>query len=143
MHSLSTLLLKDGRLLVPGGATSGPDLTQASAIAQADIYNATTDTWTPLPSMSQARATHTTTQLADGRVFVCGGARGTLSAPISLDLVQVFQPASSSWTPPLAPLTSTRAAHGAAVTPDGLLVLFGGNGGPQNVSLKSVETIHP
>lgn len=143
VHSLNTLLMQDGRLLVSGGATSGPDLTQATAIAATDAYNAITNTWTQLPAMALPRSGHSVTQLADGRVFACGGAQGTLTAPTSLDLVQVFTPSTNTWSPALTPLSTTRAGHGAAVTPDGMLVLFGGNGGPTNTSLSSIETIHP
>jgi hypothetical protein len=126
LHSLNNLLLKDGRLLVTGGVSSGPDLTAATPITQCELYDAAANAWVPLPSMAQARCGHSVTQLADGRVFACGGMQGTLNAPASIALVQVLDPVAKAWAPPLPPLTTKRAGHGAAVTPDGLLVLFGG-----------------
>ena len=125
-HHDNQVTLADGRVLLTGGVLV-PDLlnaTNAAAIANADLYNPATNTWTP-GAMSQARTTHSATRLADGRVVVCGGAQGLLSAPTVIDAVAIFDPATNAWTD-LAPLTAPRAGHNAALLPDGLLVLVGG-----------------
>ncbi len=141
VHSLNSIVLTDGKLLVTGGATSGPDLTQATAIAKADLYDPIANNWTPLADMRTPRTGHTVTRISNGDVVVIGGASGTMTAPTSLAEVDRFVLASRTWAP-LPNLQTTRAGHGAFVTPDGLLVVFGGSGGPANTTLASIEVIH-
>ena len=88
--------------------------------------------------MPVSRALHSATLLADGRVAVCGGAQGLLTAPVSIDDVHLFNPASNSWTNAPA-LTGPRASHTAQLLPDGTLALFGGQG--TSNTLSSVETL--
>src|SRR6266849_5026988 len=81
----SSSLLEDGRVLVSGGTTSGGGITNS-----AEIYNATTNTWTDVTGgMIEARAGHTATVLSDGRVFIAGGSGsgGTISSS-----VEIFDP---------------------------------------------------
>jgi hypothetical protein len=139
-HTFNTVLLGDGRVLVTGGASSGPDLTQAAPLARAEYYTPAANAWTALPDMAAARATHSATRMPDGTVIVAGGATGTLANPTAIAGVQRFLPASNTWQA-LPDLTTTRAAHAAVVTPDGTLVVLGGNGGPGNQTLRSIETI--
>jgi hypothetical protein len=88
--------------------------------------------------MPNARALHSANRLDDGRVVVCGGAQGTLTAPTSIPNVDVFDPATNGWTP--APnLTGPRASHVGALLPDGMLALFGGQGSSN--TLPTIETL--
>ena len=139
-HGLNTVVLADGRVLVTGGASSGPDLTSAAAIVNAETYNPTTNAWTALPDMPSPIATHTVDVLPNGRVIVAGGASGTLAAPVAVDQVLEFRPATNTFVV-LPNLATTRGAHGSFLLDDGTLALFGGNGGPQNTTLTSVELI--
>jgi N-acetylneuraminic acid mutarotase len=126
-HHYNQVTLADGRVLMTGGINvpSLPtDVGNATPISGAELYNPTTNSWATV-NMSTARAMHTATRLASGRVVVCGGAQGTLSVPSSIDGVEVFNPATNTWSPAPA-LTAPRAGHAAALTPDGTLVLFGG-----------------
>lgn len=141
-HGINTLRLPDGRVLVTGGASSGPDLTQASSVANAAVYNPVTNSWASLPAMATPRAIHTATLTLDGRVVIAGGAGGTLSAPVETASVQVFDPATNSFAT-LGNLVTARAGHTAAVTDDGLIVLFGGQSGGGTTSLNGLETIRP
>jgi N-acetylneuraminic acid mutarotase len=127
-HQDNQLTLADGRVMLSGGVLV-PDLVNAAnaaSIANADLYNPATNTWTGT-TMSRARTAHSAVQLASGRVIVCGGSEGLLSAPTAIDAVASFDPATNAWTD-LAPLTTARAGHAAALLPDGLLVLLGGSG---------------
>ncbi len=125
-HHDSQVTLADGRVLLSGGVLV-PDLVNAAnaaSIDNADIYNPATNTWLAT-TMSQTRTAHSATRLADGRVIVCGGSQGLLSAPTTTDTVASFDPSTNTWTD-LAPLTMPRAGHTAALLPDGLLVILGG-----------------
>lgn len=127
-HHDNQVTLADGRVLMSGGVFV-PSLLGAAnstAIAGADLYDPVAGTWTAT-TMAQSRTTHSATELPDGRVIVCGGAGGLLSAPVGLDAVESFDPAAGTWTT-LSPLSAVRAAHAAVLLPDGLLVLLGGSG---------------
>jgi hypothetical protein len=80
-------VLSDGRVLVAGGVTSGPN---NKFIAQSEIYDPTTGTfmlanskslggsrggymWDAKGKFPAVRMLHTATRLQDGRVLVCGG----------------------------------------------------------------------
>ncbi len=138
-HHYNQVTLLDGRVLMTGGVNV-PSLLGASTaapIAGADVYNPTTNTWATV-NMPTARALHSATRLADGRVVVCGGTQGTLLAPVSIANVEVFNPTSNTWTP--APnLLQPRASHIGEVMPDGTLVLFGGQGAAATVT--AIETL--
>ena len=134
-HHPNQLTLTDGRVLLSGGVLV-PSLLGAAnstAVANADLYDPTTNSWTAT-NMSQSRTTHSVTELANGDVVVCGGAGGLLSAATQLDSVESFDPASNTWTT-VAPLSTPRAAHTALLLPDGLLVLLGGSGSTDGEAL--------
>src|SRR5437867_1645285 len=75
MHNVRRLhtatLLPNGKVLVAGGFTGlfGP----YSATNTAEIYDPATGTWRYTGSLRFARARHTATLLANGRVLVVGG----------------------------------------------------------------------
>lgn len=139
LHHYNQVTLADGRVLMTGGMDVDSLLAvqTAPSIANADVYNPTTNTWATV-NMASARAFHSASRLADGRVVVCGGAQGTLTAPVSIANVDVFNPTTNTWAAAPA-LTGPRAGHNAAITPDGLLLLFGGQGAASTLS--SIETL--
>jgi hypothetical protein len=140
-HHWNQVTLNDGRVLMSGGINA-PDITSlinmtASPLDKAELYNPATNTWL-VANMPIARALHTASLLPNGRVAVCGGAQGTLGTPISIANVHTFNPATNTWA--AAPsLIDARAGHNAALTPDGTLVLFGGQG--TSSTLTTIETI--
>lgn len=138
-HQYNQVTLNDGRVLMTGG-TLVPNLlgaANATPINGAEAYNPTTNTWAQV-NMSTARALHSATKLQDGRVVVCGGAQGTLTTPVSIDAVEVFNPATNSWSP-LPALSGPRAGQGAELLPDGTVILFGGQGASATVN--TIETL--
>lgn len=138
-HQYNQVTLNDSRILMTGGVNV-PNLlgaANAAPISGSEVYNPTTNSWQTV-NMPNARALHSATVLADGRVAACGGAQGTLTTPISVANVDVFNPATNTWS--TAPnLTGARASHTATLMPDGMLILFGGQGA--TTSLGSVETL--
>jgi N-acetylneuraminic acid mutarotase len=138
-HQYNQARLNDGRILMTGGVNV-PSLlgaTNAAPINGAEAYNPATNSWQTV-NMPVSRALHSATVLTDGRVAVCGGAQGLLTAPISIADVHLFNPATNSWSG--APsLNGPRASHVASLLPDGTLALFGGQGA--SATLSTVETI--
>ncbi len=124
-HHDNQVTLADGRVLLSGGVfiLDLASVANAASIANADLYNPATNTWTPT-TMSHARTGHSATRLANGDVIVCGGAEGLLSAAVTLDAVARFVPATNTWTD-LGPMTLARTGHTAAALPDGMLVILG------------------
>jgi N-acetylneuraminic acid mutarotase len=134
-HQDNAITLADGRVLLSGGVLV-PDLlnaTNAASIAGADLYDPATNTW-QATTMSRSRTGHAAVRLPDNRVLVSGGAEGLVSAALTLTAVATFDPATNTWTDQ-APMTVARAGHTAALLPDGMVVLLGGNG-------TSSEAIH-
>lgn len=138
-HHYNQVTLSDGRVLMTGGTFVSDLLNAANATPTqgAEVYNPATNTWTAA-NMQVARALHSANLLPDGRVVVCGGAQGTLTTPFSIADVEVFDPSSNSWQT-LAPLGNPRGSHAAAMTPDGTLLLFGGQG--SSTTTTSIETL--
>lgn len=138
-HQYNQVRLNDGRILMTGGVNV-PSLlgaSNAAPISGAEAYNPATNSWQTV-NMPITRALHTATVLGDGRVAVCGGAQGLLTAPVSINQVHVFNPSNNSWSGAPA-LTGPRASHTARLLPDGTLALFGGQGAASTLS--SVETL--
>ncbi|MCA8977693.1 MAG: hypothetical protein KDC98_23415 [Planctomycetes bacterium] len=134
-HHDSQVTLADGRVLMSGGVLvpSLAGAANATSIRNADIYDPVANSWTAT-MMAADRTTHTATRLANGTVIVCGGAGGLLSAATPLDSVEAFDPTTNTWSA-MAALTGPRAAHMAALMPDGLLVLLGGDGSTDGEAL--------
>ena len=138
-HHYNQVTLADGRVLMTGGINI-PNLlaaTTATPTSAAEAYNPTTNTWQSF-GMANARVLHSATRLPDGRVVVAGGAQGTLLAPVSIDAVDIFNPATNTWSPSTV-LSQPRAGHVAQLLPDGTLVLFGGQGA--TTSIGDIETL--
>jgi plastocyanin len=75
--------LRDGRLLVGGGAPAG-------SLDSTHIFDPTTEAWTKVNDMLRARWYPTLVPLADGRVIAFSGS--------GVSDVEVYDPASGSWT---------------------------------------------
>jgi hypothetical protein len=125
-HQFNQVTLADNRVLLTGGiaVTSLTSAATDGPTARADVYNPATNTWVTT-TMAAARYIHSATRLPDGRVAVCGGSQGSLTAGVSIADAEVFSPSTNTWAS-LAPLTSPRTAHLGVVQTDGLLVLLSG-----------------
>ena len=125
-HSHSASLLADGRVLVAGGATGG---WQGPSMVTTELYDPTSGSWQPGPSLTYPRQRHTATTLADGRVFVTGGIR---PGPIVQDTTEILEPARMRWQV-RAPLSFPRYLHSATLLSSGQLLVLGGYTGSTTV----------
>ncbi len=121
----------DGRLLVIGGMVSGTPLGTVEA------YNPAADTWATLPQMPTARFMATAVNI-NGSIYVSGGAtvRRTGAYPpydptggdvaiVYVDAVEVYDPASNSWTS-VPEMPTARMGLGSAGLVNGQLYAVGG-----------------
>ena len=130
-HAQTTLT--NGKFLVTGGTTAG---IEASALTSCEIYDVTTDTWTPVSDMNEARADHEQILLPNGKVLVIGGrtlASGdylheTLDevGPV-LATCEIYDPDTDIWTK-TGRMSIARIQHKAIALPDGRVLVVGGIG---------------
>jgi hypothetical protein len=114
-------LLRDGRVLVAGGAVG--NFGEYRSLNSAEIYDPRTETWTETASMKQDRVQFPVVLLADGRVLAIGGVarpRGT-----ALLSVEAYDPASGTWSD-VAPMAVRRWNHRAVLLPNEEVLVVGG-----------------
>ena len=108
-------VLPDGTVLMTGGYNG---VTATAWLASTEIYQPSTNTWTPGPSMNAERAYQTATLLPDGQVLVAGGDNGSNA----LASAELYSAGTTSTPPPavagVSP-SSGPAAGGTAVTVSG------------------------
>jgi hypothetical protein len=117
--------LPDGRVLVVGGwtRTSGGEVIHSSA----ELWDPATGSFAPAGSLAEARARHTATLLADGRVLVVGGA-GTTDGGVAIrSAAEIWDPDSVSfaWA---GSLHEGRFDHTATLLADDSVLVVGGYG---------------
>jgi hypothetical protein len=127
-HAHEAVRLHDGRVLVTGGADA-PSCCD-DGIADAELFDPATDTFTASDPLVTARPRHRLTRLDDGRVLVTGGsiAHGGASGPTYLEAAELYDPASATFastgamtTAPGWSFTATRLASGDVLVAGGLL----------------------
>jgi hypothetical protein len=114
-------LLANGRVLVTGGcsgAAGGP------ALASAELYDSHSRTFIPIHPMKSARAGHTATVLASGRVLIVGGTNGPKDYP---HLAELFDPQTNTFQEGIPGYTA-RTGHTATLLNDGRVLVAGGAG---------------
>jgi N-acetylneuraminic acid mutarotase len=116
----SATLLRDGTVLVAGGARPGGTVT-GGVEASAELYDPATGSWTATGSMLEERAIHTATLLLDGTVLVAGGS-GLAGQSTSAEL---YQPTSGTWEAG-GSMSPGRTGHSATLLNDGRVLIAGG-----------------
>jgi len=146
-------LLPNGTILVTGGLAeiSQGGIGHSRALASAEIYDPTTNTWRTVASMYLPRGQQTATLLPDGDVLVAGGyacgsrfclGYGGSGNCCGASSAELYEPATDSWTL-TAPVT-TGTEHGAVLLPNGAVLVTGGQLSPGNeYELGSAEIYGP
>jgi hypothetical protein len=114
--------LAGGGVLLSGGATLLP-------VAAVERYDESTGEWRLAASMNHPRALHGATLLPDGRVLVSGGitcCRPGDTPAFWADSAEIYDPAADAFTP-TGSMAAARAAHAAALLPDGRVLVAGGS----------------
>jgi alpha-tubulin suppressor-like RCC1 family protein len=127
-HLQTITMLGDGRVLVTGG------MANAAVIASALVYDPEANSWATAGTMSSARRYHTATPLVapgnaalHNKVLVVGGNAGGAT---SLASVQLFDPATSTWSEPAGmQLGTPREGHTATALANGNVLVTGGKNG--------------
>jgi len=112
--------LADGKVLVAGGRVSVDAATNA-----AELYSPDTDTWSFIQSMREARIGATLTRLGDGRLLIAGGE----SSGVPSATLEIFDPASLTFSMVRGSMATPRKAHAATVLRDGRVLIAGGSDG--------------
>jgi len=112
--------LRDGRILVAGGATDA--FGRGVPVAEAEIYDSAADVWAPAAPMHEARDWEVAVPLPSGDVLVAGGAR--YYGPATAD-AEIYQPGRDRWIS-VAPMEFARYGHSAVLLPDGRVLIVGG-----------------
>jgi galactose oxidase-like protein/Kelch motif protein len=114
-------LLKDGTVLVGGGASGWPnDFPPPSGLSTAWIFDPATEAWRSTGLMHAGRLFASATPLPDGTVLIAGG----YDQGSPLASTEVFDPTTSSWTQS-ASLPQARGRHLATLM-ESKVVLIGG-----------------
>jgi len=115
-------VLADGTVLVAGGAINS-SLTSLVTTSSAERFDPTSETFAAAASMPSARALPYFATLADGRLFVGGGAVDGPSPPVAGAIA--FGSDTSAWETLAAP-TGPRVWANAVTLPDGSVLVVGG-----------------
>lgn len=124
--------LSDGRVLVTGGMAWDATNSDLMVVADAEIYEPVSGSWTATGAMGEARTGHTAILMPNGKVLVSGGrdATGSLSS------AEVFDPATETWSS-VDPMASARSGHDVIEAWDWAPLVVGGWSG--TTALASAE----
>ena len=124
----SATLLRDGRVLVTGGVSSGDG--GGPAEKSVEIYDPESGAWTFADHMFLSRYSHEATLIADGRVLVTGGFNISAFHIPSND-AELYDPVADRWSQ-TANMRTPRATHAAFLLQDGRVLVAGGWTQPPN-----------
>jgi hypothetical protein len=140
-YNHTATVLKDGRVLVAGGADTAPT-------ASARLYDPATNLWSDAGSMHNARHGQAAALLGDGTVLVAGGCVPDPNPDAICaytNTAEVYDPAAGTWTA-AASMTTGRYEPTMTVLGDGRVLVAGGVGdvaGKSGTSLASAEIYDP
>jgi large repetitive protein len=123
--------LRGGDVLVAGGFGEGDPL------ASAELYNATSDSFTPIADLTTPRQSHTATPLPHGRVLITGG----YGPDGPLRSAEIYDPSTQRSTA-AGRMAARRAGHEAVRLEDGRVLIVGGVG-PSFAFLETAEIYDP
>ena len=115
-QSFGITALKDGRIMITGGNSTGNNLG-GSGVTAVDLYDPASNEFRPVSSMHQGRALHAQVTLSDGRVVVIGGEQKSS---------EIYDPKKDTWTVLAGELPTTLKDTKAFEMPDSQIFLAGG-----------------
>ena len=115
-------LMANERVLVAGGDPAYWD-TGDFPLSRAELYDASTGTFTATSSMRAARLEHAATLLPDGTVMITGGKTGSFYSTTAL--AEFYSPSNGTFSGALN-MTATRGNHRATRLRDGRVLITGG-----------------
>jgi hypothetical protein len=132
--SHTATLLSSGRVLIAGGQSSA----EGRSFNSAELYDTTTDSFSPTGSMVADRAYQTATPLSDGRVLIAGGF--DVVSQKALNSAELYDPKTGTFS------RTGSMAHGrfeatATRLPDGRVLITGGQA--RLFALASAELYDP
>jgi len=140
-------LLSSGKVLLVGNIND---------TSSAELYDPVSGVFSATGSLIQARAHHTATLLPNGKVLVLGGtqtmppgAGGAAPAPVSLDSVEVYDPANGSFKTAGKLLvardsqSATLLSNGTVLVAGGYVHGFDGDAQPQWYTIFAAELFDP
>jgi N-acetylneuraminic acid mutarotase len=131
-------LLPNGKVLLAGGSGTN------DFIANCDLYDPESGTWTKTGALNIPRSEHTATLLPNGKVLVAGGRGATY--PNELSSAELYDPESGTWTV-TGSMNDARYDHSATLLPNGKVLVAGGTGiipgGSSQRILSSAELYDP
>jgi Ca2+-binding RTX toxin-like protein len=130
-HTTASVLLEDGRVLVPAGFTAAGNGNNG------DVYDPATGTWSPTGNLSVGRARQGAMLLPDGRVLVVQGFNAGSTN-------EIYNPATNTWSL-AAPLTGFASRFNFAYTelPNGKVLVASGQTFPPSVLTTRTDEYDP
>jgi len=113
----TTTLLADGRVLVTGGRGS-------KALASAEMYDLSTNLWSPAGNMSGTRYGHNATTLEDGLILVTGGDATNGTKPLAS--AELYNPSTGTWSLTGSMNYPHGVGHTATLLSGGKILVAGG-----------------
>ncbi|MBA2736398.1 MAG: hypothetical protein H0U50_06355 [Pyrinomonadaceae bacterium] len=110
-------LMNNGKVLVAGGFAG-----DENSLADAEVFDPQTNTFSSAGNMSVARAGHSATLLPDGKVLIAGGYNDSY-----LDSAEIYDANTGKFTP-TGKMMMPRSSHIAVLLNNGKVLLAGGVG---------------
>lgn len=132
--SLTAMPLKDGRVLITGGA-SIYEQSNPNPLTSAELYARDSSAWKPLPNHEEKPNSYTATRLLDGRVLLGGWSTNPKGSFIFSADTNTFRET--------APMLSDRNHAAATLLADGRVMALGGTDTNTLETLRSVEIFDP
>jgi N-acetylneuraminic acid mutarotase len=132
---MSAIAVVDGKIYVFGGSGANNE-----TLSLVEAYDPATDTWTRKADMPTARYCPAAC-VVDGRIYVFGGKTEWGVVEVLVSIVEVYDPATDTWTQ-ASDMPGARRAHSASVVA-GKMYIIGGNRVPGTPTPLIVDVYDP